>query len=122
MFYSYELIKKEGYTNPWDFIDKFKQTYPNLYESSTVNHEGVEIIFKNRSTIEIETEKKKEKIINAKIFNQHGQTNDLTNFIKENKITREQIISIDFAIDSEAHRRIGKYSTQQILLVWEEEK
>ena len=120
MLYSYELIKKEGYTSPWDFIDKFKKTYPNLYESSEVNHEGVEIIFKNRSTIE--TKKKKEKIINAKIFNQHGQTDDLTNFIKENKITREQIISVDFAIDSEAHRRLGKYSTQQILFVWEEEK
>lgn len=120
MFYSYELIKKEGYSSPWQFIDKFKQTFPNLYESSEVNHEGVEIIFKNRSTIEIE--KKKEKVINAKIFDQHGQTYDLTNFIKENNITREQIISINFAIDSEAHRRIGKYSTQQILLVWEEEK
>lgn len=120
MLYSYELIKKEGYSSPWDFIDHFKQTFPNLYEGSEVNHEGVEIIFKNRSTIKIE--KKKEKIIRAEIFDQHGQTYDFQNFIKENKITREQIISVNFAIDTEAHRRLGKYSTQQILLVWEEEK
>lgn len=120
MLYSYELIKREGYSSPWDFIDHFKQTFPNLYEGSEVNHEGVEIIFKNRSTIK--TEKKKEKIIRAEIFDQHGQTYDFQNFIKENKITREQIISVNFAIDSEAHRRLGKYSTQQILLVWEEEK
>ena len=120
MFYSYELIKKEGYSTPWQFVDQFKKTFPNLYEGSEVNHEEVEIIFKNRSTIK--TEKKKEKIINAKIFDQPGQTYDLTDFIKENKITREQIISIDFAIDPDAPRRIGKYSTAQILIVWEEER
>ena len=57
MLYSYELIKKEGYSSPWDFIDHFKQTFPNLYEGSEVNHEGVEIIFKNRSTIKIEKKK-----------------------------------------------------------------
>ena len=116
MFYSYDLIKKEGYSTPEQFIDKFKQTFPNLYKDSEVTQEGIEIIFKNRSTIE--TEKKKEKIIRAKIFDEHGQTYDFQDFIKENKITREQIISVDLAIDSEAHRRLGKYSTQQILLVW----
>ena len=63
--------------------------------------------------------RKEVNMIRAEIFDQHGQTYDFQNFIKENKITREQIISINFAIDSEAHRR---YSTQQILLVWEEEK
>ena len=56
-------------------------------------------------------------MIQAKIFDQCGQTYDLRDFIKENKITREQIISIDFAIDSEASRRVGKSSTKQILLV-----
>lgn len=61
-------------------------------------------------------------MIRAKIFDEHGQTYDFQDFIKENKITREQIISVDLAIDSEAHRRLGKYSTQQILLVWEEER
>lgn len=121
MLYSYELIKKEGYSSPWDFIDHFKQTFPNLYEGSEVNHEGVEIIFKNRSSIEIK--QKKKKVIKAKIFDQPGQTTyDLQDFIKENKITREQIISIDFAIDPDAPRRIGKYNTQQILLVWEDEE
>lgn len=120
MLYSYELLKKEGYSSPWEFIDKFEKTFPNLYEGSEVNHEGVEIKIKN--CMPVETKKKKEKIINAKIFDQPGQTYDLTDFIKENKITREQIISIDFAIDPEAPRRIGKYSTAQILLVWEEER
>ena len=61
-------------------------------------------------------------MIQTRIFNQYGQTYDLTNFIKENKITREQIISIDFAIDPDAHRRIGKFSTTLILLVWEDGK
>lgn len=27
MFYSYELIKKEGYSDPWHFIDQFKRTF-----------------------------------------------------------------------------------------------
>lgn len=61
-------------------------------------------------------------MIQARIFDQYGQTYDLTNFIKENKITREQIISIDFAIDPDAPRRIGRFSTTQILLVWEDGK
>ena len=61
-------------------------------------------------------------MIQAKIFDQYGQTYDLRDFIKENKITREQIISINFAIDSEAHRRLGSVSTAQILLVWEDGK
>ena len=61
-------------------------------------------------------------MIRAEIFDQHGQTYDFQNFIKENKITREQIISVNFAIDSEAPHRLGKYSTQQILLVWEDKK
>ena len=59
-------------------------------------------------------------MIRATIFDKPGQTYDLTDFIKENKITREQIISIDFAIDPDAPRRMGKYSTAQILLVWED--
>lgn len=61
-------------------------------------------------------------MIQARIFDQPGQTDDLQDFIKENKITREQIISIDFAVDPDAPRRIGKYSTAQILLVWEEKE
>ena len=61
-------------------------------------------------------------MIRAIIFNNHGQTYDFEDFCKTNKITREQIISVSFAADSEAHRRIGKYSTQQILLVWEDGK
>ena len=61
-------------------------------------------------------------MIQAQIFDGYGQTHDLRDFIKENKITREQIISIDFAIDSEAHRRLGNLSTAQILLVWDDGK
>ena len=61
-------------------------------------------------------------MIRAKIFDGHGQTYDFEDFCKANKITREQIISVSFAADSEAYRRIGKYSTQQILLVWEDGK
>lgn len=59
-------------------------------------------------------------MIRATIFDKPGQTYDLTDFIKENKITREQIISVDLAIDPDAPRRMGKYSTAQILLVWED--
>lgn len=61
-------------------------------------------------------------MIRAEIFDKYGQTYDFQDFIKENKITREQIISIGFAIDPDAPRRIGKYSTAQILLVWEDGK
>lgn len=60
-------------------------------------------------------------MIRATIFDNNGQTYDFEDFCKTNKITREQIISVSFAVDSEAHRRIGKYSTKQILLVWEDE-
>ena len=59
-------------------------------------------------------------MIRATIFDSHGQTYDFEDFCKTNKITREQIISVSFAADSEAYRRIGKFSTQQILLVWED--
>lgn len=61
-------------------------------------------------------------MIQAEIFDRYGQTYDLRDFIKKNKITREQIISIDFAIDSDAHRRLGNLSTAQILLVWDDGK
>ena len=61
-------------------------------------------------------------MIKAKIFDGYGQTYELEEFCKTNKITREQIISVSFAVDTDAPRRIGKYSTQQILLVWEDGK
>lgn len=119
MFYSYELIKKEGYSSPWQFIDQFKQTFPDLYDGSEVNHEGVEIRMKNQP---ITKTKEKEKIIKAKIFDQYCCERDLANFLNEKKITRDKIISISMSSDSEAHRRLGKNSVDRILLVWEDEE
>lgn len=118
MFYSYELIKKEGYSSPWEFIDLYEKTFPNLYDGSEINHEGVEIKIKNSSNAKI----KKEKIIKTKIFDQNCCEQDLANFLNENKITRDRIISISMSSDSDAPRRFGKYGVDRILLVWEEER
>lgn len=61
-------------------------------------------------------------MIRAKIFDQYCVDNKLTDFISSNKITRDQIISISFAADSDASERWIRSSVQQILLVWEDEK
>lgn len=55
-------------------------------------------------------------MIRVKIFEGYGTERKIEEFIKENNITRDQIISISFAID------VGKCSTQQILLAWEDNK
>lgn len=120
MFYSYELLKKEGYSNPWQFIDHYKQTFPDLYSGCKVNHEGVEIRMKDPSTTK--TKEEKEKIIKTKIFDQNGCEQDLADFLNEKKITRDRIISISMSSDSDAPRRLGKYGIDRILLVWEEER
>lgn len=117
MFYSDEKIKELGYSSPWAFLEDFKKMFPDQYKGCHVTTKGIEI---NGELNTINMKKKQPSIIHAKIFDQPGQTYDLTDFIKENKITREQIISINFAIDPDAPRRIGKYSTAQILLVWED--
>lgn len=119
MFYDYEFIKKSGYSSPWQFIDQFKNTFPDLYEGSEVNHEGVEIKMRNNFITKIE-EEKKEKTIKAKIFEDICCERELADFLNEKKITRNEIISISMSSDSEAHRRLGKYGVNRILLVWED--
>ena len=61
-------------------------------------------------------------MIRVKIFDEFGIEDEVQNFIQENNIMREQIISINLAIDSEASRRIRSRNTKQILLVWEDNK
>ena len=61
-------------------------------------------------------------MIIAKIFDQYCVDINLTSFISSNKIARNQIISISFAVDSEAPRRLDRSSVQQILLVWDDGK
>lgn len=61
-------------------------------------------------------------MIRVKIFEEYGAEHKIEDFIKENRITRDQIISISFAIDAQAHARIGERATQQILLAWEDNK
>ena len=122
MFYSYELIKKEGYSSPWQFIDHYKQTFPDLYSGSVVNHEGVEIRMKDSSATKTKTKEEKEKIIKTKIFDQNCCEQDLADFLNEKKIIRDRIISISMSSDSDAPRRLGKYGIDRILLVWEEER
>ena len=61
-------------------------------------------------------------MIRIKIFEKYGIEHKMEEFIKENNITQDQIISISFAIDAQAHARLGEYSTQQILLAWEDNK
>lgn len=61
-------------------------------------------------------------MIRVKIFDEFGVESEVQNFIQENNIAREQIISINLAIDSEASRRLRSRNTKQILLVWEDNK
>ena len=59
-------------------------------------------------------------MIKVKFFDDYGIESDIQEFLNDNKITREQIISINFAIDPDAHRRIRARSPKQVLLVWED--
>lgn len=59
-------------------------------------------------------------MIKVKFFDDYGIESDIQDFLNDNKITREQIISINFAIDSDAHMRIRARSSKQVLLVWED--
>ena len=59
-------------------------------------------------------------MIKVKIFDDYGVEADVERFINEHGITRQQIISINLAIDSEAHRRLQSRNSKQIILVWEE--
>lgn len=59
-------------------------------------------------------------MIKVKIFDDYGVETDVERFINEHGITRQQIISINLAIDSEASRRMRSRNSKQIMLVWEE--
>lgn len=59
-------------------------------------------------------------MIKVKVFDDYGVETDVERFINEHGITRQQIISISLAIDSEASRRLRSRNTKQIMLVWEE--
>lgn len=61
-------------------------------------------------------------MIRVKIFEEYGAEHKIEEFIKEHSIARDQIISINFAIDAQAHARLGERATQQILLAWEDNK
>lgn len=59
-------------------------------------------------------------MIKVKIFDDYCPDSKMEEFIFEHRITREQIISISFAVDANAHARLGDKDTQQIMLAWED--
>ena len=56
----------------------------------------------------------------SKIFNEYPVESKLAEFLNENKIQREQIISISMSSDSDARERLCAYNVDRILLVWED--
>ncbi len=56
----------------------------------------------------------------TKLFDEYCVEDKLAEFLNENKIPREQIISISMSSDSKAHARLGESSVDRILLVWED--
>lgn len=56
----------------------------------------------------------------TKIFDEYCVEDKLAEFLNENKIPREQIISISMPSDSKAHARLGERSVDRILLVWDD--
>ena len=56
----------------------------------------------------------------SKIFNEYPVESKLAEFLNENKIQREQIISISMSSDSDARERLCSYNVDRILLVWED--
>ena len=60
-------------------------------------------------------------MIKVKIFDDYCAEQQVEEFIFKHQITREQIISISFAVDVNASR-VLKRDTQQIMLVWEDSK
>lgn len=56
----------------------------------------------------------------TKIFDKHCVEDKLAEFLNENKISRDQIISISMSSDSEAHDRLCERSVDRILLVWDD--
>lgn len=56
----------------------------------------------------------------SKIFNEYPVESKLAEFLNENKIQREQIVSISMSSDSDAMERLCEYSVDRILLVWDD--
>ena len=56
----------------------------------------------------------------SKIFNEYPVESKLAEFLNENKIQREQIVSISMSSDSDARERLCEYNVDRILLVWED--
>ena len=56
----------------------------------------------------------------SKIFNEYPVESKLAEFLNENKIQREQIISISMSSDSDARERLCSYNVDRILLVWDD--
>lgn len=57
----------------------------------------------------------------TKIFDEYCVEDKLAEFLNENKILREQIVSISMSSDSKAHARLGDCSVDRILLVWNDD-
>lgn len=55
-----------------------------------------------------------------KIFEDYCVEIELADFLNENKISHEQIISISMSSDSNAHERLRENSVNRILLVWDD--
>ena len=56
----------------------------------------------------------------SKIFNEYPVESKLAEFLNENKIQREQIVSISMSSDSDAMDRLCEHSIDRILLVWDD--
>ena len=57
----------------------------------------------------------------TKIFDEYNVEDKLAEFLNENKISRNQIVSISMSSDGEAHDRLIENSVDRILLVWEDD-
>lgn len=57
----------------------------------------------------------------TKIFDEYCVEDKLAKFLNENKIPREQIISISMSSDSKAPNRLLESSVNRILLVWNDD-
>ena len=56
----------------------------------------------------------------SKIFDEYCVEDKLAEFLNENKISRDQIVSISMSSDSEAPDRLAEHSVNRILLVWDD--
>ena len=56
----------------------------------------------------------------TKIFDKCPVEDKLAEFLNENKIQREQIVSISMSSDSDAMDRLCEHSIDHILLVWDD--